>query len=106
MANGLVKVDDENFEALVSGSKVPFVLELSAVWCGPCRALAPVLEKLAAEGEGKFQVGVLDVDDAPRAAERLRARGIPTVIAFAPGGVEHARHTGTTSLERLRALVP
>jgi thioredoxin 1 len=102
----VLHIDDSNFEELVLESKVPFVLDVGATWCGPCKALAPVVEKLAQQSKGRFRVGVIDVDDAPRAAERLRVRNVPTVIAFAPGGVEHARHTGTTSLERLMALVP
>lgn len=102
----VIAICDSNFEEVVLRSDVPFVLDVGATWCGPCKALAPVVEKLAKEGKGRFRVGVLDVDDAPRAAEKLRVRNVPTVIAFAAGGVEHARHTGTTSLERLKQLVP
>lgn len=107
MAKGeaVLTIDDSNFEEVVLRSDVPFVLDVGATWCGPCKALAPVVEKLAEQGRGRFRVGVLDVDDAPRAAERLRVRNVPTVVVFA-GGVEHARHTGVTSFDKLLSLVP
>lgn len=107
MAKGeaVLTIDDSNFDDVVLRSDVPFVLDVGATWCGPCKALEPIVEKMAQQGGGRFRVGVLDVDDAPRAAERLRVRNVPTVIVFGAGGVEHARHTGVTSLEKLLSLV-
>jgi thioredoxin 1 len=100
----ILSIDDDNFDRLVLGSDQPFLLDFSARWCGPCKMLLPVVQRIADESVGKVRVGKIDIDDSPRVAQRLGIRGAPTVVVFA-GGKEVARHTGVTSKERLVAMV-
>ncbi len=61
---------------------VPVLVDFSGKWCGPCKALAPIVEKIAAESGGKLKVVAVDVDDAPDVARRYGIRGVPTVALF------------------------
>lgn len=96
--------DDATFDAGVLASPRPVLVEFGAAWCGPCKALAPVVGKLAEERAGRIDVGVVDVDEAPGVAARLGIRGVPTLVVFV-GGREVARHVGLTSHARLTQLV-
>lgn len=104
MSQNVLEIDDTNFDAEVLASKEPFLLDFTATWCGPCRMLAPIVERIADENVGVLRVGKIDIDESPRVAARLGVRGAPTVVAFA-GGRETARHVGATSKERLLRLV-
>jgi thioredoxin 1 len=96
----VLEINDLNFETEVLKSQVPFLLDFSAVWCGPCRVLAPVVEKLADEYQGKARVGKLDIDDSPAVASKFGIRGVPTVLVF-KDGKESGRHVGVTSKDVL-----
>ncbi len=100
----VLEITDENFESQVLGSTVPFLLDFSAVWCGPCKVLAPIVEKLADEYKGKVKVGKLDIDDAPGVASKFGIRSVPTVLVF-KGGQESGRHVGVTNKETLLKLL-
>jgi thioredoxin 1 len=100
----VLEINDGNFEAQVLKAEVPFLLDFSAVWCGPCKVLAPIVEKLAAEYEGKVKVGKLDIDDSPSVASKFGIRGVPTVLVF-KGGKEAGRHVGVTNKETLLKLL-
>lgn len=98
-------VTAESFERDVLASPVPVVLDFNATWCGPCRALAPIVEKLAERQAGKARVLAIDADECAEIAARYKVRSLPTVITFV-GGKEHKRHTGTANLEVLTSLLP
>jgi thioredoxin 1 len=100
----VLDINDENFESQVIGAKEPFLLDFSAVWCGPCKVLAPIVEKLADEYKGKVKVGKLDIDDSPKVAAKFGIRGVPTVLVF-KGGQESGRHVGVTNKETLVRLL-
>lgn len=83
----LLHVTDANFKTEVLDSEVPVVLDFWATWCGPCRQIAPIVEELAAEYEGKIKVCKLDVDNNQQTAMQFGIRSIPTVLIFKKGQV-------------------
>ena len=76
-----------NFDADVLGSEIPVVVDFFATWCGPCRMMAPVIEELAEEYDGKVKIGKLDVDENSDIAARYGVMSIPTIILFKNGEV-------------------
>src|SRR6266566_2390493 len=106
-ANGHVfDVTEATFEAdvLERSRTVPVVMDLWAEWCGPCKQLSPVLEKLAVEGDGAWVLAKVDVDANPRLAQMFRVQGIPMVYAVV-GGQPVDAFTGVVPESQLRQWI-
>jgi thioredoxin 1 len=82
-----VTITDQNFNEEVIKSNIPVLIDFWAVWCGPCRAIAPIVEQLAGEYDGKIKIGKLDVDENPETAVKYGVRSIPTLLLFKNGQV-------------------
>ncbi len=81
----LVEITDANFEEEVIKSDLPVIIDMWAIWCGPCRLIAPIMEEFATEYDGKLKVGKLDVDVNQQTAIKYGVRSIPTVLFFKNG---------------------
>ena len=85
MAGNFLELTDTTFDEEVGAAEVPLLVDFWAEWCGPCRMVAPVLEQIAAENEGKIRLAKLNVDDAPNVAQRFGIMSIPTMMVFLDG---------------------
>ena len=80
-----VQFTDQNFNEEVIESKIPVLVDIFATWCGPCKMVGPIVEKLAEEFEGKVKVGKLDVDESPETPENYNVMSVPTLLFFKEG---------------------
>lgn len=97
------KLTEESFARTIAEAQVPVMVDFYADWCGPCKIMAPSVDQLAAENQGKLLVAKLDTDRAPRTAQSFNIRGIPTTILFRAGKEEN-RLTGAAPLKALQQL--
>jgi thioredoxin 1 len=95
---------DGNFDATIQNSAVPVLVDFWAEWCAPCRRLAPAVDAIAAEMEGKVLVAKVNVDENPATPGRFGVRGIPTLILF-KGGKVVDQVVGLVSKDELKQLV-
>ena len=88
MAENITAVSDATFENEVLKSPVPVLIDFWAPWCGPCRAIAPIVDELAGEYAGKLKIVKMNVDENPRTPAQYGVRGIPNLILFKGGTVQ------------------
>ncbi len=98
------EVTDNNFESEVLKNQLPVLVDFWAPWCGPCRAVAPVLEELSKEYEGQLQILKMNVDENPNTPTKYGIRAIPTLILFKNGDVV-GQVTGAVSKGNLKDLI-
>ncbi len=84
---GLFEVTDETFDRDVLKASEPVLVDFWAAWCGPCKAIAPIVEEVASQYTGKVKVGKMDVDKNVATPQRYGVRGIPTLLLFKNGKV-------------------
>ncbi len=104
MAQNVINLTDLNWEEEVVNSSVPVLVDFWAPWCGPCRIIAPIVEELAKEYEGKIKVGKLNTDENPQVSMRYGIRAIPTLILFKNGEIADTR-IGVQPKEALRQML-
>ena len=104
MSENIVTITDESFESDVLQSPIPVLVDYWAEWCGPCKAIAPVLEDAAAEYAGRIKVGKLNIDQNQKTPPRYGIRGIPTLMLFKNGQVE-ATKVGALSRSQLNVFI-
>ena len=97
-------VDDSSFDEQVLKADRPVLIKFSARHCPPCRVLAPIIDRIAEEGAGRYRVFSVDIDEAPRVATRYGIRAVPTLLAFR-GGAPRGQLVGLTSRESIYKLL-
>jgi thioredoxin 1 len=100
----ITEVTDENFKSEILDSAIPVLVDFWAAWCGPCRAIAPVVEELATQYEGQVKIGKCNVDENPKTPGQYGIRAIPTLILFKNGTVAE-QITGAVSKSTLENAI-
>ncbi|MDX1347966.1 MAG: thioredoxin TrxA [Thiomicrorhabdus chilensis] len=96
----MISTSDANFEAEVLQSDIPVLVDFWAEWCGPCKMIAPILDEIAGEYDGKVKVAKLNIDENPATPPKYGVRGIPTLMLFKNGEVD-ATQVGALSKSQL-----
>lgn len=100
----IIEITDDNFQAEVAESDLPVLVDFWAEWCGPCRAIAPLVEQLATEYAGKLKVAKLNVDNARQTAVKFGIQSIPTLLIF-KGGEVTGKIAGARSKVDMKAAI-
>lgn len=104
MSDKIVYVTDATFEAEVLNAEGPVLVDFWADWCGPCKMIAPILDEIATDYDGKVRVAKLNIDENPATPPKFGIRGIPTLMLFKNGNVE-ATKVGAVSKSQLTAFL-
>ena len=104
MSDNIVHVTDESFEEDVLKAEDPVLVDYWAEWCGPCKAIAPILGEIAEEYAGRLKIAKLNIDENPSTPPKYGIRGIPTLMLFKEGNVE-ATKVGALSKSQLSAFL-
>ena len=104
MSESICHVTDDNFEEEVLKCEQPVLVDYWAEWCGPCKMIAPLLDEIASDYEGKLKITKLNIDDNPNTPPKYGIRGIPTLMIFKNGNAE-ATKVGALSKSQLTAFI-
>ncbi len=104
MSDRIVYLTDDTFEDEVLNASEPVLVDYWAEWCGPCKMIAPILDEIADEYQGKIKVAKLNIDENPATPPKYGIRGIPTLMLFKGGNVE-ATKVGAVSKSQLTAFI-
>ena len=104
MSDNIVYVSDDTFEDEVLKGDVPVLVDFWAEWCGPCKMIAPILDEISDEYNGRLKVTKLNIDDNPNTPPKFGIRGIPTLMLYKGGEVE-ATKVGAVSKSQLTAFI-
>lgn len=104
MSEQLHEVNDQNFEEEVLKSEVPVLVDFWAAWCAPCRMLAPTIDQIADEFEGKINVVKLNVDENAQTSAKYNIKGIPTLLFFKEGVIKD-QLVGATSKDNIARMI-
>jgi thioredoxin 1 len=88
MSDAIITLTDATFDEVVNAQEAPVVVDFWAEWCGPCRMIAPILDEIATEQDGKVTIGKLNVDENPGTAQRFGVMSIPTLLVFRGGELD------------------
>jgi thioredoxin 1 len=104
MSEKIAHITDDSFEQDVLSSEQPVLVDYWAEWCGPCKAIAPIVDQITEEYAGKIKVAKLNIDENPATPPKYGIRGIPTLMLFKNGNVE-ATKVGAVSKSQLAAFI-
>jgi thioredoxin 1 len=104
MSNEIIHLSDETFKKEVLESTIPVLVDYWAEWCGPCKMIAPILDSLISEYNGKIKIAKLNIDENPLTPTKYGVRGIPTLMIFKDGNVESTK-VGALSKSQLIAFI-
>ena len=104
MSDHIVYTSDSNFENDVLKSSVPVLVDYWAEWCGPCKMIAPILDEIAGDYQGKLKIAKVNVDENQQVTQKYGIRSIPTLMMFKDGNVQ-AQKVGAMSKSQLAAFI-
>ena len=104
MSNEIIHLSDETFKKEVIESSIPVLVDYWAEWCGPCKMIAPILEALTSEYDGKIKIAKLNIDENSQTPTKYGIRGIPTLMIFKDGNIESTK-VGALSKSQLIAFI-
>lgn len=104
MSEQITHISDSTFEQEVVNSDIPVLVDYWAEWCGPCKMIAPILDEIASEYEGRLKITKLNIDENPATPPKFGIRGIPTLMIFKGGDVQSTK-VGALSKSQLTAFI-